>query len=510
MSGGRGYETGAGEVRIRWGVIAAAMSLMSGTALGAAPSVMSGWPVTAGAGPVLGGPGGGAVVVSEGFIGESLSSSVAAFGTNRRLRWTFDALWGCGNCDDGLTPPALRADGTYGPIGPDGDDVWGVSPIGVRVPGCTGDVLADGTCIAHEVRRTPTLTESPAIAARRGGTLVWEYARPSRTWSISHDFLVPPLTLRDASGAVYTSLGAGSEPAGTPVPQQMIALNETTGTLRWQVADARPVASFASGVLAQRSGVGLVRYAADGTVRWTNPAWSAQHVVRAYVDEARGRVYISASRLDATHYVAALNAETGADLWRTRPTDRAAVLSVGSNGLVYVSINRSGRYALRAIGPEGRGRWQWDTTMPVAGAHGLIDGTVVASTGSDVRGFGGEAGLLWRLNPRRAAVRVRSTSFRLNRTTFRTNCPAPDCRVRADVGTVLRIGVPRASRFRVTLLRLNGRRLSQRFTVNAPAGVSHVRLFAANAFAPRGRRLVEIRGVVRGRTVVRRIPVTIV
>jgi len=64
----------------------------------------------------------------------------------RRL-WRSARRAGCGNCDEGPQPERLQPDGTYGPIGPEGDDIWAVDRRGQIVPGCSGAVAADGTVL---------------------------------------------------------------------------------------------------------------------------------------------------------------------------------------------------------------------------------------------------------------------------------------------------------------------------------------------------------------------------
>ncbi len=62
-------------------------------------------------------------------------SSVAAFRLNGNRRWLSAPSWGYGFCADGSEQPGLRADGTYGPIGPEGDFNWGVDQEASYVPG---------------------------------------------------------------------------------------------------------------------------------------------------------------------------------------------------------------------------------------------------------------------------------------------------------------------------------------------------------------------------------------
>ncbi len=498
-------------------VVLAACAGIGSTAVASAatPSVVPGWPVASGTGSLHAGPGGGGVVViSDGFSGglEPVPiSTVAAFRMTGIRRWLNTTAWGCGNCDDGPQPAERQLDGTYGPIGPDGDGIWAVTAAGARVAGCGGAQLHDGTCISHAVGRPPSVTPGfPVIAAFRGSTVVWRYERPTLSWTIESDFLSPPRFVRDQSGAVYTQLGPGNEPVGTPVPARMIALNETTGVLRSQVDNASPQAAFTAGVVAYRPGTGLARYAPDGTVVWTNFSWTDTNIFwRVRVDEARSRVYVSPRfPNNAPTYVAALDSNTGVEVWRTRIVDGAELLGVGPTGTVYVSVVSGPRFGLRAIAPAGVGRYQWETANRVVAARELPDGTVAVSTESS--GFRRDAGLLLRINPARAAVRPRSSAFTLSRTRFATRCGENDCRFDSGVGSVLRIAVPAPAALRVSLLRRDGRRIGdlRADRLSVPAGVTYARLFASKTVGT-GPRLVEIRALVRGRTIVRRIPVTI-
>lgn len=491
---------------------------LSCTAAAGAPRVVTGWPVVAAAGSVHPGPGGGPVLIAEGFSGfgegNQIVSSVAAFERNGRRRWLSAYEPGCGNCDGGPQVPGLLADGTYGPIGVEGDDFWGVDQRGVRVAGCAGAVLADGTCIRHEVRGgesafAPTF---PAIAARRGSTTLWEYTQPTQPWSIRADEGVPPIVLASPT-TVYTSLGPHRYTGQHLIAQQLIALNLSDGALRWRVFDATPLAVLGASVIGETA-AGLALYADDGTVRWAASLPANVFVSRVLVDEAHGRVYVSLIRIiggrrSEVFELVALDAATGAELWRSKPVERARPLSVGSNGLVYAGVDRSGRHALVAIGLDGKRRWQFDTTTRVEGARLLSDGTVVVSTsGLEV---GDLAGLLWRVDPRRAAIGASSSRLTLSRANFRGSCigyPTPTCEYSSDLGTVMRIAISREATLQVRVLRTNGSALGAVSSIPAPAGVSYVRLLT---FFPgfRGRRIIDVRGTVGRRLLHVRFPVVI-
>ncbi len=136
----------------------------------AAPSVMRGWPRAAPAGPLMQGPQGGVVVAAQnGFVG-----TVAAYRRNGTRLWLSARTPSCGNCDDGPQSPALEANGTYGPIGPEGDDIWAVDARGRIVAGCAGVVLADSTCITGMSAIDPPAYQGwPAIAATTPGGPPW-------------------------------------------------------------------------------------------------------------------------------------------------------------------------------------------------------------------------------------------------------------------------------------------------------------------------------------------------
>lgn len=207
---------------------------------------------------VLPGPDGGPVVVSEGLGVHAVPlSAVAAFRLDGRRRWLSASPWGCGNCSDGQYPPALQPDGRYGPVGPEGSGAWAVDQSGRRVDSC-GAALADGTCITHTSRPDPQGTrEFPVVVARRAGSTRGEYSEPQFPWTIAQDMGVPPRIVQDGAGGIYTSFGPVRDPRVAPLPMQLLALDRSTGALRWRVADASPQAGLASGVLATHTTGGL-------------------------------------------------------------------------------------------------------------------------------------------------------------------------------------------------------------------------------------------------------------
>jgi outer membrane protein assembly factor BamB len=472
-------------------------AMAAGTAAGA-PLALPGWPVTAPAGSVLAGPTpGGAVVV--GAAGEDFVA-VAHRRDGRRL-WRAARTPACGNCDAGPQPLRRQPDGTYGPIGYTGDDYWSVSPAGAIVRGCSGAVLPDGTCIAAVSQFVGLDARSTLRAVRADGTTAWEQVEPS--FSFVPDFAVPPLVAMDDGGTVYTSYGQGRVPGtGGIAPPRLIAVDAATGALRWRVLEPlAAVAALADGVLA-RGPEGLVAFRADGARRWTvaPPAGETFRFPRSVlVDRRHGRVYVRTGD-DRTARVMAIDARTGAVRWRTAPRDLARLLAVTDDGIVLVATQRDGLPALRAIGPEGKGRWQLRTLTRVVDAAGLSDGSVAFTQGGKSR-----VGLLTRIDPGRREPLPRRPRVSLSRSTVPGGCAFgagdPD-------GTVLRVATRRAARLRVRVLTPAGapvNRNARPLSLRAPAGRSFVGVLPCHEVRP-SRVQLE---VTLGRTVTR-LPVRVV
>jgi outer membrane protein assembly factor BamB len=129
----------------------------------------------------------------------------------------------------------------------------------------------------------------------------------------------------------------------------------------------------------------VAAYEPDGTLRWSRPVPAAQRVTPrdTAVDPARGHVYLG-RRGGGGPGVTALDAATGAQIWETRPSDRARLLSVGRGGRVYVAIDASGRRAVRALRfRTGVTAWERRTRLPVRGARELASGRVAVSAGNE-------------------------------------------------------------------------------------------------------------------------------
>ena len=136
----------------------------------------AGWTVTTPAGTVEPGPEGGAVVIA--YVPDLVNDlnatlTVTAFRRDGRRLWSAARRPECGNCDDGPQPTRRQPDGTYGPIGYEGDDFWSVDPKGRIVTGCTGVVLPDATCVVARSLPVSVLQPGPPeiAAVKEGVTL---------------------------------------------------------------------------------------------------------------------------------------------------------------------------------------------------------------------------------------------------------------------------------------------------------------------------------------------------
>jgi hypothetical protein len=380
-----------------------AAALPAASAVAASPRVVAGWPRNVAAGTVHQGPGGGLVVISIGDATlEQGAQTVSAFRRDGRRLWSARRAPGCGNCDDGPQPEALQADGTYGPIGVEGDDFWAVDPRGRIVTGCAGVVYPDGACVVGGPREDAALRSSPAITGRPVGAPPWVVWDDRYGWR--DEFDVPPMTVRDGAGVVYAAFVAPTERAtGQRLWQSglLMAVDPATHAILWtRVGPTQVLTGLGSGVLVSEAG-GISAIGADGGVRWSRGLSSRQRVVpqQAVYDAARGRVYIGRAYGSEPPGVSALVVSTGAQAWRTRPRDRASLLSVGRGGRVYLAIDSPDRRAARAVRfADGRTVWEWRTSLPVLGARELVNGTVAVSAGN--RYAPGRADRLTLLDPK--------------------------------------------------------------------------------------------------------------
>lgn len=360
----------------------------AGAASAVTVTVAPGWPLRAAAGPVLPGPDGGFVVVS--YVSNGQVHRVTAYRRDGGRLWTSRRKEQCGNCDEGPQPPRLQPDGTYGPIGPEGDDFWAVSPRGGVVEGCAGVVTADGSCFTAGQFLRDLFSGSPGIRGRPAGAPPWEVVDTAFRWSPSR-LGVPPMAVDDSGGIVYAAFGGVAEVAtGGGLPGVLMAVDPVAKAALWTRTGPRQVLTgLTSGVLTWEAGCietdcprldgRLVAFDASGGIRWTRPLAGWASAPGTAFDAARDRIYLGGDRFRG---VMALDAATGDLTWRTRTRDRADLLSVGRSGRVYVAIHRPGREAVRALRlTDGSTLWERRTRMPVLGAHELPNGSVAVSAG---------------------------------------------------------------------------------------------------------------------------------
>lgn len=362
--------------------LAGLLLLAAGQAAAAIP-VAPGWPRTAPGGELLPGPDGGVVVVTN----VARSATTRAFTAKAALRWVQRSTFGCGNCDDGPQPEALQPDGTYGPIGVEGDDYWAVTADGRRVRGCAGVVSPDGGCVEARPGDPASLTH-PGFTIRPPVGASWrvEDAR----WNWYPDFGVPAMAVADASGRIYAGYAFPVE-VGTrrQIPGLLMALDPATRTILWtREGPPEVLAALPSGVLVAEGGASfgtggaVAAYAADGTVLWRRGVPAGQGVAPSttLLDARRGRIYLG--RVVSTPGVTAIDLATGAQAWKTRPSDRARLLSVGGGGRVYVAIDAKARQGVRGLRlATGATAWQLRTGLPVRDALELKNGRVAVSAG---------------------------------------------------------------------------------------------------------------------------------
>lgn len=381
--------------------VLAALALGAGAATAATPQPLPGWPRAVPAGPILDGPQSGTSVTVVAQDGAN-RFTVSAYRADGRRLWRNRRTAGCGNCNDGPQPERRWPDGTYGPIGVEGDDFWSLDRAGRLLrPGCSGVVLADGTCFsAGPGPGAGSPTEAPTITATRGGVVIWRASAGEYEWYGEYD--VPPVVVEDGSGRLYAAFRMPREvTSGAYVPGLLIAVDPRSGSILWtRVGPVGALVGLAYGVFAERAG-GVIAIGGAGEDLWTRAVPLSQRVTPASValDSGRDRLYLG--RVYSGHAgVTAINARTGAQIWRTRPRDRARLLSVGSSGRVYVAIDHAGQTAVRALRiADGATAWQRRTNVAVLGALELRDRTVAVSAAS-TRFSGGSGGRLTILDPR--------------------------------------------------------------------------------------------------------------
>lgn len=348
-----------------------------------APPTLPGWPRSAPAGPLMQGPQGGVVVVAQ----DGSAFTAAAYRRDGRRLWANRRVAGCGNCDDGPQPVALQPDGTYGPIGFEGDDVWAIDARGRRVTGCAGAVLADSACIVGtDVFEPPAYAgRFPALVAR--GPAGW-WSVVDRRYLWQDEFNVAQMTVRDGAGLIYAAFaGPRDVVVGGALPGVLLIVDPVArAIIGTRAGPTQALAGFPSGVLVAEGGR-IVALGPDGSERWSRPFSTRPSQV--LVDPAHDRVYVGPA-LGGVPVVRALSLSTGVTAWRTATADRARLMSVGRGGQVYLVIDAAGRRAARGVRlADGSTAWQHRTGQPVLGARELVNGTVAISAGSAYAGSSG-------------------------------------------------------------------------------------------------------------------------
>lgn len=391
-------------------LLAFAASATAAVAAPPSPPTAPGWPKSLPAGTVIQGPGGGLVLVSARSSG---GFAARAFRRDGRRIWTAAREAGCGDCNDGPQPVRLQPDGTFGPIGFDGDYIWAVDRRGRPAEECAGVMSPDGSCVVGRSGFAPPIEAGPRPVVRgltRGVPYdPWQLVVPGYLWQ--DEFDVPAMTVADARGIVYVAFRnpVPGVVVGRAISGILVAVDPVARTILW-VAEGpfQALTGLTSGVLVAEPG-GIAAYRADGTVAWRQAIPLGQEVVPGTVvhDPYRGRVYLG--RLPAgppvsVPGVTALDAATGAEAWNSPVGDRARLLSVGRGGRVYLAVDRAGgvsETALRGVRAvrwsDGRAVWERRTRLPVQGARELVNGTVAISAG-DPSGSG--PGVLTLLDPR--------------------------------------------------------------------------------------------------------------
>ncbi len=349
----------------------------------AAPATLRGWPKNTPAGPLMQGPQGGVVVVAQ----DAFTYTAAAYRRDGRRLWNTVRTAGCGNCDEGPQPVALQSNGTYGPIGPEGDDIWALNSGGHVVAGCAGVVFADGTCLTGRSTVFDPTAPHPSVVATGGPGPPWSVVDNTFVWQ--DDFDVPPMAVRDGAGLVYTAFDSPRSVVVGPVPGLLMTVDPVNrSVVRTRIGPRQVLAGLTSGVLVTE-GDRIVAIGPDGADRWSRTLSTSPE--QTIVDPARDRVYIGRSIGGSGPVVVrALAASTGATVWRTRGGDRARLMSVGPGGRVYIAVNATGRRAARGVRfATGATVWEHRTSLPVLGVRELVNGTVAISAGNRYAGTTG-------------------------------------------------------------------------------------------------------------------------
>lgn len=363
-------------------VVAAAAAAVLGaaaTAAAAEPAVVQSWSVERPAYALMPDPGGGAVAVG-GVAAAPRTYRATAFRVDGRRLWQRTRRAGCGSCDGGPHPLRLQPDGTYGPIGPTGDDAWAYDRAGREVPACAGAVAADGSCATGFGRvliegDPPAFLHVPVVRLSRAGAVVWETPLRDMRWTATFD--VPAASARDEAGGVYAAFDRPRVVAtGEHPPGRLVRLDAADGTPGWAIdGPVEVLAGLRAGVLA-RDSEGLVAVGAGGRVAWSRVIPDGAGITPGGVrtDARRNAVYVEVPRTRPR--VVALTASTGRPRWATPTRDRARLLATGAGGRVYIAADAGPRRGLVALAPSGRALWRLPAAARVVAAAEIARGRV--------------------------------------------------------------------------------------------------------------------------------------
>ena len=348
-------------------------AVAAGTSAAAAQEgvVLRSWSVEPAVEAVFPGPAGGVVVVTgPGRRGHR----VTAFRPNGVRLWTRLRTPACGNCDYGPHPIRLQPDGTYGPIGPVGDDAWAYDRAGRQRPACAGAVLRDGGCIAGGLT-TGGHPGSPVLSLRRHGDVVWRLERGD-VHRLTPD-TVPPIAVTDLTGRAYAAFDNAFDAAsGRLLPGLLLSARAGTGALAARVDGPREaLAGLRAGVVV-RDDDGLAALGRSGAEAWRRDLPDIGHVRPASVAFDAPRNALVVGIAGGSPRVIALSASTGRPLFAPPARDRARLLSVGAGGGIYVAADASPRRGLVELSPAGRPVWRQPAAARVVAAGEIAHGRV--------------------------------------------------------------------------------------------------------------------------------------
>jgi outer membrane protein assembly factor BamB len=180
-----------------------------------------------------------------------------------------------------------------------------------------------------------------------------------------------------ANGMVY---------ADSEGDQSVYALDATTGAVRWQFTDSLSGGEFPEAPAVEQGVVSVVfgrnetlgsvhgsifaLDASTGAVRWRVHDSTHTYSAPAVVD---GMLYVGAYGGATAGSVAAFDASTGAVRWRFATDGAATSLPAVANGVIYVAISDGVVYALNA--QTGAQQWRFQ----IVSAPGMTPAPVVAN-----------------------------------------------------------------------------------------------------------------------------------